>query len=148
MKKFALFALIEALVFGLVGAPLWSGAGLSLFAFGFWQTEMSAVTLQEMESLFVTVLPYATAYAGLIALFDYVQFCLKMPFRQISCALFGVLSMVWIFTDLAQPMKLFGVALLGALPAALCSFLGAVIASRVIAGDPPSNLQPSTASPG
>jgi hypothetical protein len=148
MKKFALFALIEVLVFGLVGAPLWAGAGLSLFAFGFWQEEMSAVTLQEMASLFVAVLPYAIAYAGLIALFDFVQLCLRMPFRQISCALFGVLSMVWIFTDLAQPMKLFGVALLGALPAALCSFLCAAIAGRVIADDPTSNLQARAASPG
>jgi hypothetical protein len=148
MKKFALLALIEALVFGLIGAPLWAGAGLSLFAFGFWHETLSADTLRDMASLFVAVLPYAVAYAGLIALFDFAQLCLKMPFRQMSCALFGVFSMVWLFTDLAQPAKLISVGLLGALPAALCSLLCTAIARRMIAGDPPSNLQPSTASPG
>jgi hypothetical protein len=148
MKKLALSALIEVLVFGLVGAPLWTAAGLSLFAFGFWHEDPSAETLRELASLFIEVLPYTMAYAGLIALFDFVQLCLKMPFRQMSSALFGVFSMVWLFTELAQPEKLISVGLLGALPAALCSWLCAAIARRAVAGDPPSPLQATAASPG
>jgi len=148
MKRFVVYALVGVLVFGLVGAPLWTGAGLSLFAFGFWHTELSADSLREMASLFIAVLPYAMAYASLIALFDFVQFCLKMPFRQISCALFGVFSMIWLFTDLAEPVKLISVGLLGALPAALCSWLCSVIARRATEGGPPTHLQARVPSPG
>ncbi len=144
MKRFVIYALVQFLVFGLVGAPLWTGAGLSLFVFGFWHTELSADTLREMASLFITVLPFALAYASLIALFDFVLFCLRIPFRQISSALFGVFSMIWLFTDLAEPAKLVSAGLLGA----LCSWLCSMIARRAIEGDPSTRLQARVASPG
>ena len=148
MKRLIVFALLELMIFGLVGAPLWTGAGLSLFAFAFWHTELSADTLREMASLFVTMFPYTIAYASLLALFDFALFGLKMPYRWMICALFGLCSMVWMFADLAQPMKLIAVGLLGALPAALCSCLFAVIAERAIAATPSSNQEASAASPG
>ena len=148
MKKFIVFALMEILVFGLVGAPLWTGAGLSLFVFAFWQTDFSTGTLREMAGLFIAVLPYTITYSSAMALFDVVLAGLKVPYRQMACALAGLCSMVWLFADLGQPMKLISIGLLGALPAALCSWICTMIARRAVAGDPPPQLEANAASPG
>jgi hypothetical protein len=148
MKKIFTLALLQILVFGMPGASIWTGAGLSLFAFQFWQSDLSLDTLGEMVGHFTTVLPYAMIYACAIAIFDLVLSLLKMPYRMLFCALVGACSMAWMFAGLAEPTKLVSVGLLGALPAAMCSWLCKEIADRKLAGDWPSPPQASAASPG
>jgi hypothetical protein len=87
-------------------------------------------------------------YACAIALFDLVLSLLKMPYRVLFCALVGACSLAWMFAGLADPAKLVSVGVLGALPAALCSWLCREIADRKLAGDAPSPAQMSAASPG
>jgi hypothetical protein len=148
MKKILTLALLQILVFGLLGASIWTGAGLTLFAFGFWHSDLTLDTLGEMAGLFTTVLPYAMVYACTIALFDLVLSSLKMPYRTLASALAGACSMAWMFAGLADPAKLVSVGVLGALPAALRSWLCKEIADRKLAGDGPSPPQASAASPG
>ena len=106
MKKIFTLALLQILVFGMPGASIWAGAGLSLFAFQFWQSDLSLDTLGEMVGHFTTVFPYAMIYACAIAIFDLVLSLLKMPYRMLFCALVGACSMAWMFAGLAEPTKL------------------------------------------
>jgi hypothetical protein len=148
MKRIFALGLLQILVFGLLGASIWTGAGLALFAFEFWHSDFTLDSLGEMVGLFASVIPYAMVYACAIAVFDLALSLLKMPYRMLSCALVGACSMAWMFADLAEPTKLVSVGLLGALPAALCSWLCKEIADRKLADDLPSPPQASAASPG
>jgi hypothetical protein len=148
MKRIFTLALLQILVFGLLGASIWTAAGLSMFAFQFWHSAFTLDTLGEIAGLFTSVLPYAMVYACAIAAFDLVLSLLKMPYRMLSCALVGACSLAWVFAGLGDPVKLVSIGLLGALPAALCSWLCKQIAERKLARDWPSAPQASAASPG
>jgi hypothetical protein len=148
MRKFFASGLVQLLVFGLLGASIWAAAGLSLFAFVFWHSDLSRDTLREMAGLFITLFPYAVVFACAIAAFDFMLGLSKMPYRLMATALVGLCSMVWMFLNLGDPLKLASVGLLGALPAALCSWLCAEIAERKLAGNWPSPPQASAPSPG
>jgi hypothetical protein len=147
MKRIFTLALSQILVFGLLGASIWTGAGLALFAFQFWHSD-PLDSLDEMIGLFTTVLPYAMVDACAIAIFDLALSLLKMSYRMLACALVSACSMAWMFAGLAEPTKLVSVGLLGALPAALCSWLCKEISDRKLADDLPSPVQASAASPG
>ena len=144
MRKFFASALVQMLVFGLLGASIWAAAGLALFGFPFWHSDL----LREMTGLFITLFPYAVVFACAIAAFDFMLGLLKMPYRLMATALVGLCAMVWMFVNLGDPLKLAGVGLLGALPAALCSWLSAEITERKLARNWPSPPQASAASPG
>src|SRR5258708_26418632 len=109
MKIIFTLAFLQILVFGLLGASIWTGAGLALFAFQFWHSDLTLDTLGEMVGLFTAVLPYAMVYACAIAVFDLVLSWLKMPYRMPSCAMVGACSMAWMFAGLAEPTKLVSV---------------------------------------
>ena len=148
MRKFFASALVQLLVFGLLGASIWAAAGLALFAFVFWHSDLSLDTLREMSGLFITLFPYAVVFACAIAAFDFTLGLLKTPYRLMATALVGLCSMVWMFLNLGDPIKLAGVGLLGALPAALCSWLCAEITERKLARNLPSPPQVTAPSPG
>jgi hypothetical protein len=87
-------------------------------------------------------------YACGIAVFDLMLSRLRMPYRILSCALVAACSLAWLFADLGDPAKVVSMGLLGAVPAALCSWLCQQIGERKLAGDWPSPPQASAASPG
>jgi hypothetical protein len=148
MKRFFVSAIVQLLVFGLLGASIWSGAGLALFAFEFWHSEFTLETSREIAGLFTAVFPFAVVYGCAIALFDLVLASVKVPYRVIASALVAMGTMAWMLADLTSPAKIASVGLLGALPAALCSWLCMKIAARTPASLLPSDPQPTAASPG
>jgi hypothetical protein len=148
MKRIFTLGFLQILVFGLLGASTWTVAGLSLFAFVFWHSELTLDALGEMAGLFTSVFPYAMVYVLGIAVFDLVLSLLKMTYRILFCALVGACSLAWLFAGLGTPTKLVSMGLLGALPAALCSWICRKIAEPMLAGDWPAPPQASAPSPG
>jgi hypothetical protein len=153
MKRFFVSAGMQFLVFGLVGGSTWTAAGLILFAFMFWHSDLSFDTAVELAKLFPTVFSYTIVYAAGIAAIDFVVEWLRLPHRAVICALVSLLLLDWLCVSVPDPSrisaaKLAAISLLGALPAALCSWLCAGIASRYSAGNWPSPPQASVASPG
>jgi hypothetical protein len=148
MKKFFVSAMVQFLVFGLLGAPIWTASGLSLFAFALSQSDFTLDTLDELAGLFTSAFPYAVAFACAIALLDFLLARLKVPYRAIASALVAAAAMAWMLADLHSPINVAGVGLLGAFPAALCSWLSVKIAERMPANRLPNGPQPNAASPG
>jgi hypothetical protein len=146
MKKFFVSAMVQFLVFGLLGAPIWTATGLSLFAFS--QSDFTLDALHELAGLFTTAFPYAVGFACTIALLDFVLAWLKVPYRAIASALVAAATMAWMLADLHSPINVTGVGLLGAFPAALCSWLSVKIAERMPANRLPYSPQPNAALPG
>lgn len=129
MKKLLAAGLIQILVFGLLGSSIWTAAGLALFAFLFWHSDLSLETAIGLAGLFLAVLPYTLVYACGIAMFDFVVGLVKVSYRALLCALVGLGSLDWMmFAFAPDTSRLFGsnlvaMSLLGALPAAFCSWL-------------------------
>jgi hypothetical protein len=148
MNRFFVSAMVQFLVFGLLGASIWTATGLSLFAFAFWQSDVTLDTFRELAGLFPAAFPYAVAFACAIALLDLVLAWLQVRYRTIASALVAAGSMTWMLADLTSPVKIAAVGLLGALPAVLCAWVTMKIAERKPASHLSAGPQASAASPG
>jgi hypothetical protein len=143
MKRFFMVALVQLYVFGLLGSSVWTASGLTMFAFLFWHSDLSLDTAIGLAGFFPGVLPFACVFACGIGAFDLVLGLLKMPCRVMGCALVGLCSLGWlIFAFAPDTSRLFGInllalCLLGAVPAALCSWLCREITEgRLASGQP------------
>jgi hypothetical protein len=150
-KTFFVSALVQLLVFGVVGAFLLMGATMALLTFAFWHENPSADLFREMGEILLMVVPYAAVYTCSIGLVDFVLRSLRIPHRMLICvaaATGSMIWMIWMAGSLDQPIKLAGICLMAALSTALCSWLCSSFANRT---SPPADLMTpsvSTASPG
>lgn len=152
MKAFFVSAVVQLLVFGVLGSFLLMGATMALLTFAFWHENPSINLFSEMGEILLMVVPYAAIYTCVIGLVDFVLRSLAIPYRTVISVAVATGSMVGIFSmtgNLEQPTKLAAICLMTALSVALCSWLCSSFANRK---SPPADLMTAatanTASPG
>lgn len=152
MKTFFVSAVVQLLVFGVLGSLLLTGALMALLTFAFWHEDPSANLFREMGEILLLVVPSAAVYTCAIGLVDFLLGWLAVPYRMVICAMIAMGSMAWMilmFANLEQPAKFAGMCVMAALSAALCSWLCSSFANRT---SPPASLitaaSVNTASPG
>jgi hypothetical protein len=149
MKTFLVSAVVQLLVFGVLGSFLMMGTTMALLSFAFWHENPSINLFSEMGEILLMVVPYAAIYTCVIGLVDFLLRSLAIPYRTIICVAVATGSILGIFSlsgYLEQPTRLAGICLMTALSLALCSWLCSSFANRK---SPPADLlTASTASPG
>jgi len=152
MKSFLVSAVVQLLVFGVLGSVLLTGTTMALLTFAFWDENPSINLFREMGQILLIVVPSAAIYTCGIGLVDFVLRWLAVPYRMVTCGLIAtgsLMALIWMTGNTEQPLKLTGICLIAAATAVLCSWLCNFLANRKL---PPAGLLAlppvSTASPG